>query len=432
LQTPSNEASAARKHGAAKRTAFAQGLLGALSVEQFLHRFWQRKPLLVRGAITEFCGGSPIAPEQLFAHAATDDVESRLVMRSAQKWSVDYGPFDELPQLRKRNWTLLVQGMDLVEPAAHEMLQRFRFIPDARLDDVMISFATTGGGVGPHLDSYDVFLIQASGRRRWQIGPAPAPQFVDGLPLRILQSWTPTETIEVGPGDLLYLPPGWGHDGVALDPCTTWSVGFRTPARDEFLQAWLGDLADRLSDARTSATQNPIGRTRGNTRYRDPGRQPTAQPAMIPPDLQAALFEWIQDFQKATAIASLATEDFIGRYFSEPKAHVQFSRPKKAYTEQQFAAHAQRHGVALDRRSRLLYDKFSSYLNGENTGLRPNALLRALADQRYWTPTQCSKALAAKGLRGFAYDAYRAGWIKINSEEPIPKTGRAIALQLAS
>jgi 50S ribosomal protein L16 3-hydroxylase len=348
-----------------------------------------------------------LPPDRLFEHAASDAVESRLISQRGQttrRWSVEFGPFDALPSIRSRNWTVLVQGMDLVEDAAHEILQRFRFIPDARLDDVMISFATTGGGVGPHVDSYDVFLVQATGHRRWGIGPAPQPQWVDGLPLRILQNWAPTETYDLGPGDLLYLPPGWGHDGVALDACTTWSIGFRTPSRHEFLSAWLGDQAEHAAE---------LSGTLRDERFSDPKREPTVHPAQIPDDLRKTLHHWIESWRadERTLMAKLDT--FIGRHLSEPKPHVFFDPPRRPLTPKRFIQEASRHGVALDRRTRMLYDRRRLFVNGESDLAKPDRTLRLLADQRAWTPGQAAKILVNESINERVYSWYLAGWICI-------------------
>ncbi|MEI7447697.1 MAG: cupin domain-containing protein, partial [Burkholderiales bacterium] len=198
--------------------------IGGLSVHQFMRRHWQRAPLLVRGAFPGFV--PPIDPAGLFALAARDDVESRLIRGATTgRPTVAHGPFDRLPARRTPGWTLLVQGVDLHDDAVHALLSRFRFVPDARVDDLMISFATDGGGVGPHVDQYDVFLLQAQGRRRWRIAPPGDASLVAGVPLKLLARFEPTEEWVLEPGDMLYLPPGWGHDGVAVGDCTTFSIG---------------------------------------------------------------------------------------------------------------------------------------------------------------------------------------------------------------
>ena len=192
-----------------------------------MQRHWQKKPLLVRQAVAG--GIELIKRPQLLQLAAQDEVESRLVLRDDDRWVVRQGPFarSAMPSLKQSNWTLLVQGLDLHLPAARALLDQFRFAPDARLDDLMLSFATDGGGVGPHLDSYDVFLLQASGRRRWRFGRTTSNALVPDLPLKILADFQPEQDALLEPGDMLYLPPGWAHEGMAEGECMTCSIGFR-------------------------------------------------------------------------------------------------------------------------------------------------------------------------------------------------------------
>jgi 50S ribosomal protein L16 3-hydroxylase len=218
--------------------------------------------LLIRQAFPQF--RSPVTREALFALAARDDVESRRVTAFGGRWALAHGPFarSSLPVHRKR-WTVLVQGVDLHLPAAHALLQRFRFVSDARLDDLMASYATDGGGVGPHVDSYDVFLLQAQGRRRWRIGRQRDRALVPGLPLQILANFRPTAEWLLEPGDMLYLPPGVVHEGVALGECITLSIGYRSPAWQElvepcFLQrAALARLPGRYADAGARPVRRP-------------------------------------------------------------------------------------------------------------------------------------------------------------------------------
>src|SRR3954466_14162899 len=194
-------------------------LLGGLTPREFLRRHWQKRPLFVRGALPRFSG--VLSEPELRALAARDDVESRVVERRGPRYRTQHGPFARLrPQ--RRDWTLLVSGVNLHHVGADALLRRFSFIPQARLDDVMVSYATPGGGVGPHVASYDVFLLQGSGRRRWSITGAGA-----------------TSVYTAHPGDLIYVPPGWRHDGVALDPCFTYSIGFRAPSGAELGAAFL-------------------------------------------------------------------------------------------------------------------------------------------------------------------------------------------------
>ncbi|MGD8380159.1 MAG: cupin domain-containing protein [Gammaproteobacteria bacterium] len=226
-------------------------ILGGLAPATFLGDHWQKRPLLVRGAISEF--PEEIEADELAGLACEDEVESRLIRHDAghREWTVTDGPLPETAfrDLGDRNWTLLVQDVEKHVPELAWVLDRFDFIPRWRIDDLMISFAATGGTVGPHLDAYDVFLIQASGRRRWQIGSSPdRPRWRAGQPLRILEEFSAEQEWILERGDMLYLPPGVAHYGVALEPCMTWSIGFRSPSCAELLADFAGWLAQRAGD----------------------------------------------------------------------------------------------------------------------------------------------------------------------------------------
>ncbi len=364
-------------------------LLGGLSAAEFMRRHWQRKPLLVRAACPGALAGVDRA--RLFALAGRDDVESRLVTRSGSRWSVRSGPLTRraLPPLAAPAWTLLVQGVDLHDDEAHRLLRRFRFIADARLDDVMCSYASDGGGVGPHVDSYDVFLLQTSGRRRWRIGRAAKARLRDDVPLKMLADFEPSHEWDLDPGDMLYLPPGWGHDGVALGACITASIGFRAPRAGELA----ADVAQRLAEA----ARDDHGAA-DERRYRDAGSGATDQPARIPESLQhfadAALDRLVGDRS--------ARSRALGEVLSEPKPGTRFDRvatgPNPAGA------------IALDRRTRMLYDDRFVFVNGEayRAGGRDATLMRRLADTRRVDAT--SVAGASGAARELLAEWLRAGW----------------------
>ncbi len=213
----------------------------------FLRDYWQKKPLLIRNAFPGFV--SPVSPEDMAGLACEEGALSRLIVhdRSRDAWSVRHGPFDEalFPTLGERDWTLLVQDVDKWDADLRALLPAFDFLPRWRIDDIMVSFAATGGSVGAHVDQYDVFLLQAQGQRRWQIdaGAHPPLGFRDDVELKLLRDFTPTHEWVLGPGDMLYLPPGVPHHGVAEDPCLTFSIGMRAPSAAELL----GDFVDTLS-----------------------------------------------------------------------------------------------------------------------------------------------------------------------------------------
>ena len=220
---------------------------GDLEPAQFLQRYWQREPLLVRDALPDYI--SPLTADELAGLALEPDIESRIVVEkgAAGPWELRHGPFQEhdFRQLPESDWTLLVQGVDLWAPATKLILGHFDFLPPWRLDDIMASYAPTGGSVGPHFDQYDVFLLQIEGQRRWKIGDrcsADTP-LIKGTDLRIIDDFQHTQEWVLGPGDMLYLPPRVGHWGIAETECLTFSVGFRSPT----LADMVGDLATELA-----------------------------------------------------------------------------------------------------------------------------------------------------------------------------------------
>ena len=243
-------------------------LLGGLPPRTFLRRHWQKRPLLVRGALPGFAG--VLEKSALLALARRDDAESRIVKRRAGRWNTEHGPFGGEITLGRQS-TLLVSGVNLHLKAADALLRRFSFVPQARLDDLMVSYAAPGGGVGPHFDSYDVFLVQGEGRRIWRLMRPKQFSLVPDAPLKLIDGFrAPKKEYLLEPGDLLYLPPGWGHDGVALDACMTCSVGFRAPRGAELAAAFLDHLHERgLPDAG----------------YRDPGLLPARNGARVPEGL---------------------------------------------------------------------------------------------------------------------------------------------------
>lgn len=365
-------------------------LLGGLSPSTFMQRYWHKKPLLVRQAIPGF--RPLLARSELFELAGQEDVESRLValqrVRGKEHWSLQRGPFARraLPALKTPEWTLLVQGVDLHSDAVHELMNRFRFVPDARLDDLMISYATDGGGVGPHFDNYDVFLLQAHGQRRWRIGRQHDLSLKPGMPVKILANFQPEQEFVLEPGDMLYLPPHYAHDGVAVDgECMTYSIGFRSPKAGELAQ----ELLQRLAEDAVEGV--------GEEFYRDARQSAVAAPAAMPASLERFARQAVQQALKDP----LALTRALGEAMSEPKPHVWFEagvRPRM------------RAGVVLDRRTRMMYDEHHVYINGESyrAAGKDATLMRRLADQRSLTPAEVRGAsTAARELLG---DWCEDGW----------------------
>jgi len=369
----------------------ARRLLGGHTTSAFLRRYWHKEALLVGGAIAGF--PALLTREQLFALAARGDVQSRLVERARGRYTQHDGPFRRarLARLPARNWTLLVQGVNLHDDAADALLRRFAFIPYARLDDLMISYAAPGGGVGPHFDSYDVFLLQAAGRRRWRYGRQQDMRLLPDAPLRILRHFTPQHDVTLAAGDMLYLPPGYAHDGVALDECMTCSIGFRAPAHQELAEAFADHLRDTLDVP---------------GRYADPDLRSTRTPARIDAHMQRRV---------AQALAAIRwnrdeVARFLGRHLTEPKPEVVFTRGGDR-TRAAFARRIARVGVALDRRTQLLYDEARCYMNGEDTPMPASAAtaLAQLADRRALAAEACV-ALSPETI-DLLYDWHRHGFL---------------------
>ena len=344
-------------------------LLGGLTPAQFMRRHWHKKPLLVRQAIPNF--QPPVLRPEMFALAAEESVESRLVQQIKGGWKLRHGPFARrsLPAMSQREWTLLVQGVDLHNDAVHQLMQQFRFVPEARLDDLMISYATDGGGVGPHFDSYDVFLLQAHGRRRWRIGRQKDLTLKEGIPLKVLAEFEPEEEFVLEPGDILYLPPRYAHDGIAEGECMTYSIGFRAPARAELAQ----ELLVRLSEDAAEDEQVQM--------YRDAKQEAVAEPGAIPAELQAFAKEALE----RALSQPLALERALGEYLTEPKPNVWFEASDGG---------AMLEAVRLDRRTRMMYDAQHIFINGESyrAGGKDATLMRRLANQRYLSSKDIQRA----------------------------------------
>ena len=362
-------------------------LLRGLSPAQFMRRHWQKKPLLVRQAVPGIA--PPIDRSALFDLAGGEGVESRLLSRFDGGWRLRHGPFARraLPPVKKPDWTLLVQGLDLHWPAAHALLQAFRFVPEARLDDLMVSWASDGGGVGPHLDSYDVFLLQVQGKRRWRIGPVADRSLVPALPVRILANFQPTEEWLLEPGDMLYLPPLWGHDGVAEGECMTCSVGFRAAAASTLAQELLHQIADGLEPPES-----------GDTLYRDATQAATSTPGRMPDGLRQFAATAMQRALRDPRVLDHA----LGQLMSEPKPQVWFESgdPLDAGS-----------GLVLDRRSRMLYDDHHVFINGEAflSGGRDAKLMQRLADQRQLLASDVARLSPA--AHALVSDWADAGWL---------------------
>lgn len=367
---------------------FLKTLFGGMPVRQFLAEYWQKKPLLVRNALPGFTG--LLSRDELIALAGSENSESRFVSQAGGRWTIEHGPFSrERLRRAKKPWTTLVQGLNLLLPEADRLMREFSFIPYARLDDLMVSYANDGGGVGPHFDNYDVFLLQGIGKRRWRIGNQKDQRLIDGLPLRILKDFRPVHDWVLEPGDLLYLPPEWAHDGIAIGECMTYSVGFRAAPAQELAEQFLMFLAERVELA---------------GRYSDPDLARQSHPA----EIGAAMIEQVGRMLDGIRWNDHVVKEFLGRTLSEPKAQVFFERPTRPLSAARFAAAGKR-GLRLDARTQMLFCGRLFFINGEaaHVPAADRTSFRRLADDRRIDD------LAGIGAEGQAllHDWYRCGFL---------------------
>ncbi len=366
-------------------------LLGGLTPAGFLSGFWQKQPLLIRNAIPGF---KPlISKADLFALAKQDEVESRLVSKQGKLWQLDHGPFaaSDFKRDAGEKWSLLVQGVNLHNILADALLRRFSFVPYARLDDLMISYANDGGGVGPHFDSYDVFLLQAHGRRRWRVSMQSDKSLLPGAPLKILKNFKHSTEWTLEQGDMLYLPPGCAHDGVADGECMTYSIGFRAPSAQELAQGFLEHVAETVV------------------------RQGFYADANLKPAARAALIDDAYVKKAAQLVGSLkpsvdAFETFLGHTLTEPKANVFFEAPEPMLTPAQFAKAVTRHGAALDLKTQMLYRGTRVFINGEIAEAPANEFLKTLADTRRTPRRATTSTVNIKAI----YPWYIYGWLHLD------------------
>ncbi len=363
--------------------------LNALPVARFMSGYWQKKPLLSRGMLPDVAG--LVSHQDLLRLAQSDVAESRLVIRSGRRWHVEHGPFRKRDFQRPHGekWTLLVQGVDRLLPHTQSLMSAFSFIPYARLDDLMISYAPPGGGVGPHIDSYDVFLVQTQGCRHWEFSAQRKIVLRENLPLRILENFQPTRHWDAHPGDVAYLPPRYAHHGVAVDECITCSVGFRAPSARELFDAFFDHLRDRAVP---------------DWQYADPDLRSTRHPAEIPP----AMTEKLARLLDGTRREKTDTGRFLGCFLTTPKAQVLFHPPARPLSETRFRRSILRSGIALSPQTLMLYRGNDFFVNGEYVDAPPKTQpdLRRLADIRQLEPERCN----AEALAGLLYGWYRCGY----------------------
>lgn len=368
-------------------------MLGETTSGDFLRDYWHRKPLLIRNAVPGFEG--LLTPDELIGLSTFEEAQSRLVTFDRGNWSLENGPFQK-KHFKKlpKSWTLLVQGVNHFLASGAKLLMAFDFVPHARLDDLMVSFAPDGGGVGPHFDSYDVFLLQGMGRRRWQISSNADRDLVPDAPLRILARFEPEQEWILEPGDMLYLPPKYAHNGIAIGDSMTYSIGFRAPSHQELATQFLVHLQDHLEI---------------DGMYEDPDLVLQDHPA----EIGAAMLERVSSVLSRIRWGEDDVEHFLGIYLSEPKPHLFFDPPDAPLSKKRFLDEIVSSGVHLDLKSQLLFTRKHLFINGEMLpfeGLDRDFLI-ALADGRE------SAAKTDPGTASLLYQWYRNGYIGIGQLE---------------
>lgn len=351
---------------------------GDLTVETFLRDYWQQKPVLIRNAFPDL--EPVVSSDELAGLSLEEEVESRLIQfkPDSSEYQLECGPLNEetFAHLPESHWTLLVQAVDHYSPEAKALLDAFNFVPNWRIDDLMISYATPGGGVGPHYDNYDVFLIQAKGTRRWELGAiesSQSPRLPDA-PVMILSEFQCLESFDLEPGDMLYLPPQVAHNGIATsEDCVTYSAGFRAPSDAEILRT----VSDSIGEALTS-----------EHRFSDPKRTLCQSPGEID---QASITQ-IEQRLKALLSNREQLESALGSLFSEPKYPDQTEQlDPEDYDD--WILGATEDGIELLPNNRLLYsdsEQFKLFCNGVQLEVDDAEieLAKQLANQGYLSANQ--------------------------------------------
>lgn len=367
--------------------------LGGITAQQFLTEYWQKKPLLIRDAFPGFTGF--LSPDELAGLACAEEIQSRLVTEKRGQWQLRHGPFsdDDFAKLPKTKWSLLVQGINNVIPEASHLLHEFNFIPYARLDDIMVSYAPKNGGIGPHFDSYDVFLLQGTGHKRWQISAQHDVTLIPDAPLRILQDFKPEEEWVVGPGDLLYLPPKYAHYGIALDDCITYSIGFRAPSAQEMATQFLVYLQDQIQL---------------EGMYQDPDLNVPKHPA----EISNKMIKQVTGMLNQIKWNQNDIIQFLGQYLSEPKQHIFFDQPDHPLSQNRFSTRYASRGIHLALQSQLLFKGDSLFMNGEEFQVNQATLniLTKLADNRQLL---AGEPLVKEALP-LLYQWYLSGYIELS------------------
>ncbi len=378
-------------------------LLNNLTPAQFLAEYWQKKPLLIKNAIPNFIG--LLSPNELAGLACEDDVQARIIQQQKDKWSVKSSPFDEavFTKLPAKNWTLLVQSVNHYLIEAADLLTQFNFIPHARLDDLMVSYAPAGGGVGAHVDSYDVFLLQGTGKRRWKISAQTDLSLVEGAPLKILKNFVSEQEWLLEAGDMLYLPPQIAHWGISeSDDCMTYSIGFRAPKTQELQHEFLSYLQDDISADGLYA----------ECLYADADLKLQNHPA----EISAEMINKVSEVLQKITWDKDKVADFLGKYLTEPKLDVVFE-PNRKILKTEFIKRLSQKTLYLSLKSQLLFTQNNFYINGERLVVSAEivAIMKEFADKKFLEITALT-ANIHEDLGDALFESFLAGFISFNNE----------------
>ncbi len=371
-------------------------LLGGISAKHFMQNYWQKKPLLIKSCIGNY--KPSLSKNQLFNLAMRDDITARLISHEANKniWQVKTSPLKHIPKDTKKPWTILVSNVNDYFDDINQFLQQFSFIPYARLDDVMVSYATDGGGVGAHFDSYDVFLFQAKGQRKWQISNQEDLTLIEDAPLKLLKNFLPQQEFILEEGDMLYLPPQYAHNGIAIGECMTYSVGFRAPILKDLIFEYFMDLIAELEnyDLPTSI-------------YADPQQNATTKSGLIPSNLAMFLQNSLNELILPNA------SSMLGCYLTRANSDI---LPLDKNMLISFDKFKQLKILSLALASKALYDDEYFYINGEKSYCKKQdiELLQELADKRCLNLASNNSGIKNNlDLMQELYEWYEMGWISI-------------------
>ncbi len=367
------------------------------NTELFLREYWQKKPLVIRQGFKNF--QDPISADEIAGLACEEEVESRLVYKNGEQWQAEFGPFQSYEHLGDKNWSLVVQALDNWSEDAAKMIEPFRFLPHWRLDDLMVSFATPGGGVGPHIDWYDVFICQGSGKRNWRVGDKGQHREYAAHPALLhVDAFDAIIDVELMPGDILYIPPGFPHDGITLETSLSFSVGFRTHSAVSLLSGFADHLIDN---------------EQGGQLITDPERQSTQHCGAISSD------DFAKIKQQLTSLTSddEMLRDFIGAFYTQAKHELDLQADDELSAHHDIKLAMAEHNLMRLGGARAFYFPETvingvCYIDGKKVTFSPAIadIVKLMCDQVEITPAQLTPWMASDELITFLAEQLAAGY----------------------